>query len=59
MMGCKELPTLETPYKANSDTTVYPSHFPIPGMGVLPIQWSFIRDKVPVLVDTGMPVERE
>lgn len=50
---------METPYRVNEDTYVISSWGPFLGFGVLAINWFFIRAREPVLIDTGMPVERE
>jgi flavorubredoxin len=50
---------MHKPYQAMSDIVVIPSHFPIPGSGVLPINAFLIKAREPVLVDTGMGIESE
>jgi flavorubredoxin len=50
---------MESPFKVNADTYSTATYLPIPGMGVLPITWSLIKAKEPILVDTGMPIERD
>ena len=50
---------MEKPYKATGDIYVIPSYAPVPGLGLLPINAFVIKGKEPVLVDTGMPIDRE
>jgi len=50
---------MDKPYKAMPDIEVLPSHFPIPGMGFLPINAFVIKAAEPVLVDTGMGIESD
>jgi glyoxylase-like metal-dependent hydrolase (beta-lactamase superfamily II) len=47
-------PTLFTPFQATPDITVLPSYFPIPGLGLLPVNSFVLRAVEPVLVDTGL-----
>ena len=46
-------------YQAMPDIEVLPAHFPIPGMGFLPVNAFVIKAREPVLVDTGMGMESE
>ena len=48
---------MDKPYQAMPDVEVLPAHFPIPGMGFLPVNAFVIKAKEPVLVDTGMGIE--
>jgi flavorubredoxin len=50
---------MENPYAVTADIAVLPAHFPIPGMGFLPIHAFVIKARDPVLVDTGMGIESE
>ncbi len=50
---------MEAPIRVNDDTYSTPSYLPVPGIGVLPITWSLIKGTEPVLVDTGMPIDRD
>jgi len=50
---------MDKPHQATADITVLPAHFPIPGMGFLPVNAFVIKAKEPVLVDTGMGIESE
>jgi len=43
----------------NSETTVFTSILPIPGVGVLPINAFLIKGEQPVLIDTGMFPEHD
>jgi flavorubredoxin len=47
-------PTMFEPYRAAPDIDVLPSYFPIPGVGILPINAFVLRAAEPVLVDTGL-----
>jgi flavorubredoxin len=42
-----------------SDIAVLPAHFPIPGTGFLPVNAFVIKAKEPVLVDTGVGIDRD
>ncbi len=50
---------MDKPYQVMPDVMVLPAHFPIPGMGFLPVNAFVIKAKEPVLVDTGMGIEAE
>jgi flavorubredoxin len=50
---------MDKAHQAMSDIDVLPSHFPIPGMGFLPVNAFVIKAREPVLVDTGMGNESE
>lgn len=50
---------MDKPYQATSDIVVLPSHFPVPGMGLLPINAFVIKGTEPVLVDTGIGKDSE
>jgi glyoxylase-like metal-dependent hydrolase (beta-lactamase superfamily II) len=52
-------PTMFEPYRAAPDIDVLPSYFPIPGLGILPINAFVLRAAEPVLVDTGMALLSE
>lgn len=47
-------PTMFEPYQAAPDIEVLPSYFPIPGLGILPVNAFVLRAAEPVLVDTGL-----
>lgn len=47
-------PTMFKPYRGAPDVEVLPSYFPIPGLGILPINAFVLRAAQPVLVDTGL-----
>ena len=48
---------MDTPFKISPDIEVIPSHFPVPGIGFLPVNAFVLKAKEPVLVDTGLAVE--
>jgi len=50
---------MEAPYRAGDDTYVISSYGPFLGFGVLAINWFLIQAEEPILIDTGMPIERE
>lgn len=53
-------PTMFEPYPAAPDIDVMPAYFPIPGMGILPVNAFVLKATEPVLVDTGLvPVSDE
>jgi flavorubredoxin len=47
-------PTMFEPYKAAADIDVVPSYFPIPGLGILPVNAFVLKAAQPVLADTGL-----
>ena len=47
---------MDDPYQATPDVYVLPTHLPLPGMGVLPINAYVLHAAEPVLVDTGLGV---
>jgi len=50
---------MDKPHQAMPDIEVLPAHFPIPGMGFLPVNAFVIKAREPVLIDTGMGIESE
>jgi len=52
-------PTAFDTYQAAPDTTILPAYFPIPGLGILPVNAFLIRATEPVLVDTGLGLLRD
>jgi hypothetical protein len=50
---------MDKPHQAMPDIEVLPAHFPIPGMGFLPVNAFVIKAKEPVLVDAGIGIESE
>ena len=50
---------MDKPHQVTPDIDVLPAHFPIPGMGFLPINAFVIKAAEPVLVDTGMGMDSE
>ena len=49
-----DVPTMFEPYQAASEIDVIPSYFPIPLLGILPINVYVLKASQPVLVDTGL-----
>jgi flavorubredoxin len=49
---------VRTPYKIRSDAFVLPSDLPIPGVGLQPVNAFLFLDEEPILIDTGMPIDR-
>lgn len=47
-------PTMFDPYPAGTDVEVFPSYYPIPGFGILPVNAFVLKSQEPVLVDTGL-----
>jgi flavorubredoxin len=47
-------PTMFEPYQAAPDIDVVPAYFPIPGLGIVPINAFVLRAAEPLLVDTGL-----
>lgn len=50
---------MDKPHQVTPDIEVLPAHFPIPGMGFLPVNAFIIKATEPVLVDTGMGMDSE
>ncbi len=50
---------MEKPYRATGDIHVLPSSEGAPGYGVLPVNAYLVRDKTPMLIDTGLATDRE
>jgi glyoxylase-like metal-dependent hydrolase (beta-lactamase superfamily II) len=50
---------VEPTRQVTQDINILPSYFPVPGMGVLPVNAFVIKGREPVLVDTGLPMDRE
>jgi flavorubredoxin len=50
---------MDRPHQAMPDVMVLPAHFPVPGMGFLPVNAFVIKAREPVLVDTGMGIDSE
>ncbi|MFE3073388.1 MBL fold metallo-hydrolase [Streptomyces sp. NPDC059247] len=50
---------MKASYTAGPDIHVLPSALPIPGLGDQPVNGFLLRSGQPLLVDTGMPVDRE
>ena len=49
-----DTPTMFEPYEVTPDIDVIPSYFPIPGLGILPVNGFVLKAAEPVLVDTGL-----
>ena len=49
-----DTPTMFEPYEAAPDIEILPSYFPIPGLGILPVNAFVLKAAEPVLVDTGL-----
>lgn len=49
-----DVPTFFEPQKVTSDIYVLRSYFPVPGLGILPVNAFLLLAKEPVLVDTGL-----
>lgn len=47
-------PTMFEPYTVTPDIDILPAYFPIPGLGIIPVNSFVIRAAEPVLVDTGL-----
>jgi flavorubredoxin len=47
-------PTALEPYRVAPDVDVVPAYFPVPGLGILPVNAFVIHAAEPVLVDTGL-----
>lgn len=50
---------MEAPQRINDETYAIPTFFPAGPFGFLPINWYLIKAKEPILIDTGMIVERD
>jgi flavorubredoxin len=48
---------METPREVRPGIHILPSHLPLPGFGVLPINAFVIKAQEPVLIDTGLKVD--
>jgi glyoxylase-like metal-dependent hydrolase (beta-lactamase superfamily II) len=50
---------MDAPYEAGSDVHVLPTHVPLPGVGVLPVNAYVLLSEEPVLIDAGMGADGE
>ena len=50
---------MDEPFELMADIEVLPAHFPIFGMGFLPVNAFVLKAAEPVLVDTGMGIESD
>jgi len=48
---------MDKPFQVMPDVEVLPAHFPVAGMGFLPVNAFIIKAEEPVLVDTGMGID--
>jgi len=47
-------PIMYEPYQATPDVDVLPAYFPIPGLGIIPVNAFVLKAAEPVLVDSGL-----
>lgn len=53
-------PKIFEPYQAAADIDILPSYFPIPGLGILPVNAFVIKASQPIMVDSGLvPLSKE
>jgi flavorubredoxin len=52
-------PEIFEPYPVTTEIDVLPAYFPIPGLGILPINAFLLKAAEPVLVDTGLSIFRD
>ena len=50
---------MDTPYQVITDIEILPAHFPVPGAGFLPVNAYIIKAEEPVLIDTGMGIDKK
>ena len=50
---------MDKPFQVVPDIVIFPAHFPIPGMGFMPVNAFVIKAEEPVLVDAGMGMESD
>lgn len=50
---------MNKPRRANADTYIVTTDLPAGQFGILPVNWYLIEAQEPILVDTGMSIERE
>lgn len=50
---------MESPYSPIQDIYVLPSHAPVPGFGILPVNAFVLKAREPVLVDAGLIPEQD
>jgi hypothetical protein len=50
---------MDAPYQAAADVHVLPTHLPLPGMGVLPINAYVLLAEEPVLIDSGLGMDSD
>ncbi|MGZ4590071.1 MAG: MBL fold metallo-hydrolase [Actinomycetes bacterium] len=50
---------MDAPYQGSSDVHVFPTHLPLPGVGVLPVNAYLVMAEEPVLIDTGIGLDTD
>lgn len=50
---------MDKPFEVMANIEVLPAHFPVPGMGFLPVNAFVLKAGEPVLIDAGMGIESE
>ena len=50
---------MDSPYQATPDVHVLPTSLPLPGVGVLPVNAYVLLAEEPVLIDSGIGIDRE
>jgi glyoxylase-like metal-dependent hydrolase (beta-lactamase superfamily II) len=50
---------VDEPYRVGTDVHVLPTQLPVPGVGTLPINSFVLLSQQPVLIDTGLGVDRD
>ena len=50
---------MDSPYLGAPDVHVFPANLPLPGVGVLPVNAYLLMAEEPVLIDSGIGVDRE
>jgi glyoxylase-like metal-dependent hydrolase (beta-lactamase superfamily II) len=50
---------MDSPYQGSADVHVLPTHLPLPGVGVLPINAYLIMAEEPVLIDSGVAIDAD
>jgi glyoxylase-like metal-dependent hydrolase (beta-lactamase superfamily II) len=50
---------MDAPYQGAADVHVFPANLPLPGVGFLPVNAYVLMAEEPVLIDTGLGLDRE
>lgn len=50
---------MDTARHVTPDIDILPSHFPVPGLGLIPVNAFVVKAQQPVLIDTGLHQDRE